>query len=64
MSSFFDFEALLNEAIEREISKKDYRMKHVLAVLKKYGIRGTKALNLIAELGAVCEEMQKKGLSE
>lgn len=64
MSSFIDFEELLNVTIEREISKKDERMKHVLAVLKKYGVRGIKALNLIAELGAVFDEMQKEGLIE
>lgn len=62
MNSFIDFEELLNVTIEAKMCEADKKMKPILAVLKKYGIRGTKALTFLTEIAAVIEELKAKGL--
>ena len=59
MSLKFDFNAILGNKIEVELLK-NKKARPLVLMLKKYGIEGLRAMEFIADLATVAQQMQQK----
>lgn len=58
----FDVQAILKAFIDNHVTsemKKDPKIKPVVEVLEKYGVKGIDALTCLAELGMACKNINK-----
>lgn len=59
MNFSFDFNKILGNRIEAELLK-NKKAKPLVLMLKKYGIEGVRAMEFIADLATVAQQMQQE----